>query len=539
LEHAYDNKKPGQQFIVYAKELKKIRISSTLELSKQYTCPYCGEYVRYIHSSKINPYFRHIRGSFIAKSCEKYVEGIGSYNNHLKSNFNQKLAGFPLYIRKFGDNFILYMGLFPVPEDIINSEIQNSQKIEIFNPNNAHLDNISLNDLIINEISFKHMEWLYESYSLKYANSKTSLFEYKWVSETPGIGSEGALFFCSDMYSRRIARNGKITPETNYYLVIPSIKKINNKTFLKIESINKLAVKAKELQKWSVYKIKFTEITNESSEFARDLHVTLVEKPKKLTPLWPPHIQCANKHIHKNECQSYYILQSNNSIKDTIFVKIVEGKELPIESTILNSNSALVKIGVTLKETGIPLEDGIDNFNTCTLSKPSFELSTYAPPTLQLQYANKDVLNSEELKLIKNSQLLCKSNYKCIFCHIRDNHLKSLYIDMLDFPEISDIKAGDSFVIIHGMDTIRTISFPIKKEVPSKILNKSDDQIYQNLIRQKGHSVPTPIILKYLLPNLSEYPKVKSYIQDSFRKGNIPKPAYDKIIILLYGVLSK
>lgn len=529
MECAYDNKKPGQQALVYAKDLKKIRTSSTLASSKRYTCPYCGEYVMYIHSNKINPYFKHIRGSLIAKTCDKYVKGIES-NNNLKSNYNQRISGFPLYIRKMGDNFTLYMGLFPVPEDVINSEIQKSQNIEIYNPNNAPLDQIFLNDLVIDDITFKHMNWIYDSYSLKYANIQTKLFEHKWVSETPGIDSEGAIFFCSDLYSRRVALNGKITTETNYYLVIPSQKTITDKQFLKIESTNKLAVKAKEFQKWSVYKIQFTEITDESSEFARDLHVTLVEKPKKLTPLWPPHIQYANKQIHKNECHSYYILQSNNSIKDTKFIKYVEGKEFPVEKTILNSNSALLNISVTQKEAGIPLENGIDHFNICTICKPLFEFSTYVPPTLQIQYGNKTVQNSEELQLIKNSKLLCKSNFKCIFCHIHDKNLNSLFVNMLDFPEISDIKPGDSFVLIHGLDIIREIHFPIKNEEPNIILKEGDDRMYQALIRQKGRYISTPIILKYLLPYLSEYPKVKSYIMDSFRKGNIPKPAYDHII---------
>lgn len=538
LECAYDNKKPGQQILVYAKDLVKIRNRSTLGSSKQYTCPYCGEYVMYIHSNVINPYFRHIRGSFIAKSCEKYVEGTGTHNG-LKSNYNQKIAGFPLYIRKMGDNFSLHMGLFPVPENIIDNEIQNSQKIEIYNPNNAILDQIYLNDLVIDDITFKHLDWLYESYSLKYTNSQTKLFEFKWVEETPGIGSDGAIFFCSDMYSRRISLNGKITTGTPYYLVLPSHEQITDKKFLQIESTSKLAIKAKELQKWLVHKIEFTEITNESSEFARDLHVTLVDKPKKLTPLWPPHIQFSNKHIHINEGQSSYLLQSNNSIDVTKFVQIVEGRELPVEHNILNSNSALVNIRVNKKETGIPLEDRLDHFDIRTIYEPNFILFPYTYPKIEIQYGNKDVHDYDELKLSKNSKLLCKSNTKCIFCHIRDNNLKSLFQNMLNFPEISDIKSGDLFVIVHGMDIIRNMQFSQNKESFCKLLNGNDEQIYQSLIRQKGTCIPTPILLKYLLPQLSDYPKVKSYIHNSFRKGNIPKPAYDHLIHYISGDLSK
>ena len=516
----------------------KSRNSSTLASSKRYTCPYCGEYVMYIHAIKHTPHFKHIRGSLVAKSCEKYAEGIGSNTNH-KSSYNQSISGFPLYIRKLGENFTLHMGLFPVPEDLIDNEIQKSQNIEIFNPNNASLDQIYLNDLVIDDITFKHMEWLYESYSLKYANNPTRLFEFKWVEETPGIESDGAIFFCSDMYSRRIALNGKITTGTPYYLVIPSQKPITDNKFLKIESTNKLAVKAKELQKWLVHKIEFTQITDESSEFARDLHVTLVDKPKKLTPLWPPHIQIGNKHIHINEGHSSYLLQSNGSINGTKFVKNVEGKELPVEHNILNPNSALVNIRVSQKETGIPLEDRLDHFDIRTISKPDFILSPYTFPTIQIQYGNTDVQKYDELQLTKNSKLLCKSSKKCTLCQIRDNHLKSLFQNMLDFPEISDIKSGDSFVLIHGLDIIRNIHFPQKKKSSHKLLKGNDDQIFQTLISQRGTCIPTPILLKYLLPQLYDYPKVKLYIQNSFRKGNIPKPAYDHLIHYISGDLSK
>lgn len=529
LDSAYDNKKAGQQVLVYAADLMKFIKSTTPALSKQYTCPYCGEYVRYFYGPIQTPHFRHKRGSFIAKSCEKYVEGTGYSNEGQKYNYYQKISGFPLYIRKIGEAFALFMGLFPVPEDVIDNEIRNSQKIELFNPSNAPLDHISLKRLVIEEITFKPLEWLYESYYLKYANSKTQLFDYNWVSETPGISSEGALFFVSDMYSRRVAFNGKITTESNYYLAIPSYKKINGNEFLKIESVHKLAVKANNYQDWLIYKIKFTEITDKSSEFARDLHVTLVEKPKKLTPLWPPHIRIANKHIHKNECQSYYHLQSNNSIKETHLVKNV----------ILNENSALISIGVTKKETIIPLDDGIGNFNAVAVCKPLLELPAHTPPTVEIQYGKTNVQNSEELQIIKNSSILCESNYKCVFCHIQDNYLKSVFENMLKFPEISDIKAGDMFILIHGLDIINTIHFPIKKGISDNRLKQDDDQLYQTLISQKGRYIATPLNLKYLLPHLSDYPKVKSYIQDSFRKRIIPKPAYDYLINNIFGGLSK
>ncbi|WOF16032.1 hypothetical protein F1737_04590 [Methanoplanus sp. FWC-SCC4] len=531
MEYAYDNESPGKQFIIYAKDLKKIKKESSKQTSKQYTCPFCGEYVGYVYSDKINPHFKHIRDSLIAKTCEKYVEGSG-YNSY---NYNRKLAGFPIYLRKFGQNFRLYMGLFPVPEDVIKREINSSQKIVLKNPNNAFLVQISLEDLIIDEFTYYSLNWLYEYYSLNYANIPNSLFSHKWVSETPGINHEGAIFFCSDTFSRKVALNGKITTDTDYYLVIPTKKDIISKEFLKIESSNELAVKAMDYEKWSVHKIKFTKITNESSEFARDLHVTLVENPSRLTPIWPPHIQQGNKHFHKNKCKAIYLLKSNNQIIDRKFVKIIENSEYPIDNVELISNGAIFTIEVTKDQIIIPQNDENVQFSPVISFNSSLEPTKYIPPIIQTQYGNKSIGDDKEVILCKNSKFSIKSNFKCNLCHIRDNHLRSLFRGMLSSPKITDIEEGDSFLTLHGLDIIQEIYFPIKNKRYNNSLNLEDKQIYQILLNKKGPYIPTPIVLKYILPKLKEYPKVKSYIQDSFRKGNIPKSAYDNIIMNFSG----
>ncbi|EHQ36502.1 competence protein CoiA family protein [Methanoplanus limicola] len=540
MEFAYDNKEPGNQVKVYAKELKKIRTESSSEKSKQYTCPYCGEYVKYYHGKIQEAHFRHIRGSLIAKTCDKYVSGNGIGTSKDRYLLDQKLLGFPLYIRKLGENFRLFIGLSPVPESTINDDIESSQEIIIKDPNYVQFDQIYLEDLIVDEITYKPLDYLYETYHIEYRHNPNPLTsKYGCFKEIYGIEPKGALFFCSDMFSRRIAFNGKITTDTYYYLVIPSAEILSNKKFLSIESCNILAVKSDLPEEWFVYKIKFTEITNESSEFARDLNLTLVEKPQKLTPLWPPHVQYGNQHIYKKDCHAHYLLESQKSVeKDKSSKEILQHKIL-IKIITLNAHLDILNVEVNKNETKIPLEEDNTQFNPVTSCKPSLNIPPYSPPTIAIQYGKKELQNHEELQTTKNSTISCKSNYKCSFCHIRNNYLKTLITNKLTIPQISDIKPGDTFLVLHGLDIISRIHFPQKNEKQSNEIKKSDNQMYQTLIQLKGQQITTPIILKYALQDPDEYPKVKSYILNSLRIGEIPKPAYDYIINNIKGGIFK
>ena len=769
MEFAYDNKIPGKKVKVYAKELKKVGTESSSEKSKQYTCTICGEYVKYYSGNIQEAHFRHIRGSFIAKTCINYVSENGISTSKGRDLLEQKMLGFPLYIRKDGDIFKLYIGLLPIPEKIILHEIKRSQKIEIKNIYGACICRINLNKLNTDKIEKKQLGWLYESYYFTYTHEPTPMidkynwikesygieqkgaificddeycprikingeittdtfyylvtpsnnqineneikflktepknkldvnswgnknwcvykikftevtkessefardlnltliekpqkqqqqiqsnnqhihreekkerlehekdsktndpslqklsdfplyirklgesfelsigllpvpestindeiessqeivikgpnseqfdqiylenllfdeithhpldylyktyhFEYRhnpnpltgkygWFEESYGIEPKGALFFCSDMFSRRIAFNGKITTDTYYYLVIPSKETLSNKRFLSFEPCNILAVKSDLPEGWFIYKIKFTEITNESSEFARGLNLTLVEKPEKLTPLWPPHIQYGNQHIYKKNCYAQYLLESSKPVEYKSSKEILHyNNQICIKK--INAYSNIISPLINENEAKISLEGDNTQFNPVIFCKPSIEIPTYSPPAIMLQYGKKELQDYEELQITKKSGISCKSNYKCSYCHIRNSYLKTLITNELAIPEISDIKQGDTFLVLHGLDIISRIHFPKKNGKQSNELKKGDNQMYQTLIQLKGKQIATPAILKYVLPEPAEYPKVKSYILNSLRTGKIPKTAYDYIISNITGGISK
>ena len=516
MDCAYNYSKPGTQVKVRATDISGYH-------EGQYSCTLCGEPVRFYRGEIQKSHFRHERGSIIAQTCEFYAENISEFS---EDELKRKISGLPFYLKQIGDFFQLYLGFWPVDESTLAEEKRIGQKITIKNEKKLQIEVIDLANICANETYRLPISWIYDSYELNYEMSGTALPEI-WGEKTSRIFSKGTFFRIGDIYSRSISLNGVITTDTSYYFL--SLDPVINKYFLKVEESYSLLTNG--MQKWKIYKIRFTKITRESAKYARDNHVQLLEKPPEFIPLWPPSIQNNRKYIHQKTGLSTYRLNSLH--EDSKWeVDILDKYEKPTGRLEVSLHNPVFSLEVDDNIQYLSFFDTDNDLVVALVTGYDKTAIPYQQPALELKWMKKQIVPGSELKATKNTDLFIKSDMKCDIIRMR-NHIPNLIfrdeLSVLSFPDLSN---GDTVIIRHGLDILAPLYFRItKKTANDKYSNNlSDETLYQKLLQLKGIFVAVPTQLKYIATGLGYYPKTSEYLKKAFKTGRISKQAADYLL---------
>lgn len=515
MEYAYDNSKLGVQVKVRAADISCYHVG-------QYSCTFCGEPVRFYRGETQKSHFRHECGSIIAQACEFYVGNISElYEEELK----RKISGLPFDLKQIGDSFQLYLRFWPVNESTIAEEKQTGQKITIKDEKKLQIKVVDLEHIHANETYRLPISWVYDSYKLEYKISGTALSKI-WGEKISRIFSKGVFFRIGDIYSRSISLNGVITTDINYYFLFQG--SVPDRSFLKVEETYPLLTKG--IQKWRVCKIRFTEITWESSKYARDRYVQLLEKPPELIPLWPPSIQNNRKYIHlKTGLGTYRLNSSNGNGKWNI--SILNKLEEQIDKREISSHNPIFSIEVDNNTQYLSFFD-TDNDLVIIIARDDKTVTPYQQPILELQWMKKPILPGSELKTTKNADLSIKSNMKCDIIRVRNHIPYLIFKDKTSVLGLPDLSNGDTIIIRHGLDFLAALYFRTnKKMADEKHSNSLNDEIlYQKFLQRKGTFTATPIQLKYIATGLGNYPKTMEYLKKALKTGRISKLAADYLL---------
>ena len=519
MDYAYDNSKPGTQIKVRATDISYV----SYYYKGQYTCPFCGESVRFYKGDIQKSHFRHERGSIIAQMCELYVENTSQFSD---DELRKKISGIPFYIKQIGDFFQLYLGLWPVDESILAEEKRIGQKITIKDEKKILVVVIDLASVYANEIYRLPISRVYDSYELCYEISGTRLSEV-WGKTISRIFSKGTFFRIGDTYSRSISLNGIINTDTSYYFL--SQDPVTDKSFLKVEKSYSLLTNG--TQKWRIYKIRFTKITRESAQYARVRHVQLLEKPPELVPLWPPNVQNNQKYIYQKTCLSNFRLNSSYeygkweiSILNK-FKKTSEKYEIslqnPVFSVEVNNNIQYISFFETENDLEMALE-----------VQDNKMVTPYKQPSLEPKWMKKKIVLGSELQAIKNEELSIKSDMKCDIIRVRNHIPDIIFRDKLSLLSFPDLCNGDTIIFRHGLDILPSLYFRKNKNVTDdKHDNKlSDEVLYHKLLQLRGTFITAPPQLKYIATGFDNYPKTREYLKKAFKTGKISKQAADYLL---------
>ncbi|MDD3621341.1 MAG: hypothetical protein PHQ81_02925 [Methanofollis sp.] len=521
MDRADDNSKPGTPIKVQAKD-----ISDDSDVG-QYSCILCGEPVRHYNGEIQKAHFRHIEGSSIARNCELYAKNHSGYSD---DELKRKISGLPFYLRQIGDSFKLYIGFWPVDGSTLAEEKRIGQKIVIKNEKRIQIDVIDSAKIRADETYRLPISWVYESYELSYERSGTPLSEI-WGEKSSRIFKNGTFFRIGDIYSRSISLNGIITPDTSYYLL--SQYPVTDKSFLKVEESYPLLTEG--TQKWKVYKIRFTKITRESAQYARDHHVQLREKPPEIIPLWPPSIQNNQKYIHqKTGSGTYYLKSSQGDGKWE--VAILDKYKRASERQEVSLKNPIFTIEVDNKIKYLSLFDNENDLEVILVAKDDKTAIPYQQPVLELKWMNKRIVPGSELKAIKNADLSIKSNMKCDIIRMRNQIQNLIFRNELSLPSFPDLVDGDTIILRHGLDSFPPLYFRKTKSTAENTFgnNLSDEALYLKLIHQRGITIPVSAQLKYIVAGFENYPKTSEYLKKSLKTGKIPNQAAKCLFKMYY-----
>ncbi|KKG83063.1 hypothetical protein [Methanosarcina mazei] len=520
MDCAYNNSKPGVQIKVQASDISGYHMG-------QYSCILCGEPVKFYRGEIQKSHFRHERGSIIAQTCEFYTTNMSEFS---EEELRKKITGLPFYLKQIDTSFKLYIGFWPVDDLTLTEEKRIGQKITIKNDRKLQIEAIDLEKIHANKTYRLPISLVYNSYKLKYKISGTPISEI-WGEKTSRIFSNGLFFRIGSIYSRSINLNGIITTDTSYYLLSQS--SVTNKSYFKVEESYSLLNKGKE--KWKIYKIRFTKITRESSKYARDLHVQLLEKPPEIIPLWPPSIQKDRKYIHQETGISTYCLSSSNKYGKWEVAILNKHKKQSYRFEIFLQDP-IFSIDVDNHIKYLSFFDTDNDFEVAMVARDKKKNIQCRQPSLELKWMKKEIIPGSELKAIKNADLSIKSDMKCDITRMRNHIPYEIFrneLSVLSFPDLSN---GDTIIIRHGLDILATLYFRRTKKITHDIYsnnlkdNLKDEALYQKLLQQRGTFTAAPIQFKYIAARLENYPKTREYLKKALKTGRISKQAVDHFL---------
>lgn len=519
MDYAYDNSKPGTQIKIRATDISYVYYY----YKGQYSCPFCGEPVRFYRGEIQKSHFRHERGSIIAQTCELYVENTSQFSD---DELRRKISGLPFYIKQIGNSFQLYLGFWPVDESILAEEKRKEQKITIKSEKKFQVGLIDLASVRANEIYRLPISQVYGSYELCYKISGTRLSGV-WGKTTARIFSKGTFFRISDTYSRSISLNGIISTNTSYYFL--SQGPVTHKSFLKVEKSYSLLMDG--TQKWKIYKIRFTKITRESAQYARDRHVQLLEKPPEIIPLWPPSIQNNRKYIFQKTGLSTYRLNSSHA-HGKWEISILNEYKKPYEKHEISLQNPVFSVEVDSNTQYLSFFDTDNDLEMALEVRDNEMIIPYKQPTLELKWMKKQIVLGSELQVIKNAELSIKSDMKCDIVRVRNHIPDIIFRDKLSVLSFPDLCNGDTIIFRHGLDILQPLYFRKTKNVTEdKHDNKlSDEVLYHKLLQLRGTFIAAPSQLKYIATGLENYPKTREYLKKAFKTGKISKQAADYLL---------
>ena len=532
MNDAVDKRYVGHdEEIIEARELAKTRKSSSNPHSKTgFFCPLCREPVQFIYSEKIAPYFKHLRDSPIARECDRFFS-TSSSSEVMRGAVAKRFEGNQLFIHQMGESFGFYIGLAPLSKEDIN--FSSDLKVRVVNQDRNQMASFRLSDKVrATETTYLQMRAISGVYIMSYTGNSEYVSSH-WKEKTFGIQEDGAIFTIGSTYCKKIPINGNVYCGTEYYLICPDDKEPEKLEFLKVKDSWKLEVIAPGNKQWRVYKVVFTENSQEAWDFALDLQVTLLEKESTIIPFWPPAVHSKNKRIFSTGHNQALFLMGVPISECKCCTYDFKGNPQYIKLDNISSSQTLIttqlsKSSLFLSPEGNKKKDDVE-LSTSVV----FLQNNYVLPEIKLKYGDNDIPEKiTEIYWVKNRPINFTSNVKCTLEILHKSGLKTVYSDTIkEYIPMGFFSIDDKLIIWHGNDKIRELIF-IKKVSTSQQTLMTEEYILEKIKEFDVFKtqIATPAIMRYLLPRMKTHPNVSRYIRTCIITGRITHKTCEFII---------
>lgn len=523
-----------------AEDLEKIYMGTVPSNTKRFICTECGEYVSFVRRYKHKSYFRHCNRNETTKQCDLRSQA-------LQSSSLYERVGLPLYIKKCNNNkFELYLGFYSLDETVM--DIAQKDKFKVYINALNEDKNLTITHFI-NDINFsislttlKRIDYVSQKYKLKYSsNAAEKLLSIRWGNEIEGILSDGALFTYCETGGRKIRINDEITTDTDYFYLCKRRSILDRYGGIKYEYCGEISLRSSFISiVYYVYKINFSAHNDEQFNklyfFCRDnLKVSLMYKPSKLVPMWPPAIKKDNYISFLNYEKEALFLLNSDEVNTRVFIHrnnlINELKGEEIEN-----NMYLMKVPITTKE--------IIAVNINEKYNSDFIFVTHYKDNIKTFNNFIDIKDIDDKVIDRgiHSKLPAKrivkitAKSKCDVIHLKNNQIYQNH-QIKDYKGtiINNIDYGDEIIAIDGIENILLLKYI--KEYLHNEYNFNDELVYLSICKMGKPFMTPPIWLKKLLLLLSKNHRTYGLVRDFIVTNKMPVSA-NRILKDLYKTMK-
>lgn len=482
----------------FVRDHPDIKISAKDEY---FWCEMCGQYVSLANGNVNKPHFRH-SSEELKKDCDDRAK------NFAKSDWIKSLQpsyDLPLKICLEQNNFYFKIGLTRLPHQIFDEvkrcrvKIQSAKEI---------LNCCDLSDYLIEGAT----TWLdlgsspVRFYSL-ILKPKISGIGFYWSDEIEGVNPHGTLFDVNT--GRKILNDADIKVSSKYYLLTTN-QYIRSSESVKVEY---LTCKNIFRDKWFLYEVEATKLSEEAAKFFLNYHCRLTANPISIIPIYPVNTQdddviyCDSRKIFvyfSGNAKIKFFPQTGNSI-------LFEEKNSKLMEVICNERSKMVAVGRS-------------QILQCLHFWKDLPGSEVKLPKLEVKDVNGKIIESGiYYRLPKNLILQVYAEFDAQIVVSENNDIKNKYFLKAEkFFDIFNIKFGTEIKIFQGLDCVWK---GIYQREEKGILG-SDTEVFLKLEHGKGKKIKVPHTWGSIANKLKNYPQVKCWLYKSIRAGFVSEESY-------------
>lgn len=471
-----------------------------------FMCELCGQYVTLTDGDIRTRYFKHSAFEK-SKDCPERT-----FNSSNVVYYDKKDHELPIRIKDISTSYFRFeVGLIRVPENLLTEDLRVEIRPEkdvgssyIFDKERINVQGLTY--LPIGDVPYK-------KYTLKLQNGDNKLYEF-WPKEIEGIDKEGTLF--DIMSGKKLTQDADVEVGKEYYL-LKSGYDIDEKSYQSIR-VRKLAQKQARGERWSLYIVSPSVMSEEAARFFLDFHYRLTESPISMQPVWPLFVE-GNYMIKHNQSFTCFLVKGDvRTIKTFPYASIRN----------LNNGGPYGKL--------------------CEVRCAGRQQLISAGRTRALEYTYfwKEALNEEGKSpefsvtdlngghVVSGETDLLPIKKTLLFKSVYDGHLlvsnqnkiiEKRKISAGEIAELNGLTFGLNIRFIIGLDVVWQIKF--KKTHATT--NSDELAIYKRITEVTGPFIPTPHSLRNILGGMKGYPMLCQWIRKCLKNGTICAQSYRRL----------
>lgn len=466
-----------------------------------FMCELCGEYVTLTNGEKNSRYFRHSNGNV---ECPEKTTGPS-----VSMDFQESTRSLPIRLNVVSSNhFGLELGLLAPPSTSVNKMAKRHIIIRPSENSEKHFDYLleRLNDHGITYLSIGNKPAKRYNVSLSPFDSKLASF---WPKTIAGIECH-AIF---DSQTRKMLPRDADVQIGKEYLLLTRESTNSYKTSLRIKNI--CTVKG-DFNHWRIYKIKATQMDENTARFFLKYHCRLTDNPVNLYPLWPIHIQTPYViHHGAPKISIFFMGNANYKVYPATNSQpfLIDGSKLV--TIQCEASQQLVALGRAniLKYTylrrqslNLSMDYPISTFKTME-DKP---IDSGSQENLPLEKTIKICLPFDGFVLIKN-----KTGF--IIRRVELKATRELLLDKINW--------GMEIQVYQGLDCVWTASYFRNENIRKDYFSENEMALLKRLENCRGKNTSIPYGMGGLVTQLNDYPQIKQWLYKKLRTGSLSEQA--------------